>query len=146
MYCSRSRSHSRDGRVPGWINGVKDRFLGVPKYRWGSITPCTYFLFHSESTEEQQENITSVMNSGCNSVALPLSRNTPKAHAQSLGSSPLHTTEKIKNIQILSRTEKNKQTIVLGSSTSTPGTLHCLPACLGCSEVWKKTLWHIFMS
>lgn len=96
--------------------------------------------FAMNPLRRQQENIAFIRDNDCNSIALTLSGATPTAHAQAPGSCPLHTSEN-KNIQILSRTKS-----CYGLRMAVPGTLHCLPTHLDCSEVWKKILWHIFMS
>ena len=145
----KEQTHSKEERAPGRATGVKDRFLKVreTKISLGSIAPCTCKYAISSFTvnprRRQQENITFIRDNDCNSVALTLSRAAQIARAQALGSCPLHTTENIKNIQILSRTKK---TVVTGSGTATPRSLRCLPACLDCSEVQEKIVWHIFVS
>lgn len=111
-------------------------------YPWEALllepanTLTSFFTGNPLRRQQKKVRDTFVRDSNCNSAALTLSRAAQIGHAQALGSCPLHSTENIKNIQILSRTKPE-----LLWDTASSVTLHCLPACLDCSEVQKKILW-----
>lgn len=111
MCCSGSRPAAwRREHLDGQLETRTDvlRWKGL-MYPWEALllepanTPTSFFT--GNPLRRQQEKVTFVRDSNCNSVALTLSRAAQIAHAQALGSCPFHSTENIKNIRVLSRTK-----------------------------------------
>jgi len=107
----KEQTRSKEERAPGWAAAVEGRFskVGETEVSLGSIAPRTCKHASPSVTvnprRAQGENITFIRDNDPNSVALTLSRATQIACAQALSSCPLHTTDIIKNTQMLSRTK-----------------------------------------